>query len=250
MSSKTFQFIFLPVICALQFGWAPLASASLVIPKNLTSNEIKKATEILGYSSACKILSNPFPLGGYSGIEIGYSTEVISTGELASFGMKAPSQNETSYSLVTFGKGLYNNLDVFFQFSPLSQDENISNYGGQLRWGFYQAEYVPAHLSFLASGNNVNFQNKISTVSTAFDLVAGFSVQDVTLYTGIGLVRSIGSFAGGPDGVTDTGVRARADLSQSHYVGGINVKFSNAFLALELDRYTQATYSGKLGARF
>ncbi len=226
------------------------AQAILNLPKNLNENEMKKTTEILGFSSAEKILSNPYPLGGFDGVEIGFSTEVISTGDLSSLGAKASSQSETNYSLVTLGKGLYNNIDLFVQFSPFTQEENINNFGGQFRWGFYQADYLPAHLSFVASGNAVNFQNKISTVSTGFDLVAGFSVQDLTLYTGLGWVRVIGTFSGGSEGITASGTSARVDLSESHYVGGVNLKFSKAFLALEIDRYTQATYSAKLGTRF
>jgi hypothetical protein len=237
------------LIFLLLIGTFP-AFANLALPRNLNENERKKATEILGLSSSSKILSNPYPLGGFAGVEIGYSTEVIATGELSRLGSKAASQNETNYSLLTIGKGLYNNIDLFIQFTPFTQEESISNFGGQVRWGFYQADYLPAHLSVIASGNTVNFQNKISTVSTGLDLVAGFSAQDVTLYTGIGLIRVIGSFIGGPEGVTDTGASARADISESHYVGGVNLKFSKAFLALELDRYTQATYSAKLGARF
>ena len=224
--------------------------AELEIPARMSSMDRKKALEILGFSSSAKILGNPYPLGGYSGIEIGYTTEVIGTGELATLGAKAKSQSETSFSSLTLGKGLYNNVDLFLQFAPFTQAEEISNFGGQVRWGFYQAEYMPAHLSLVVYANSTSFQNKISTVSQGSDLVAGFSVQDLTLYTGIGMVRSIGTFFGGDGGVTDDGETATEDVSSSHYLAGINIKFSKAFLAMQLDRYSQSTYSAKLGMRF
>jgi hypothetical protein len=111
------------------------AQASLEIPKNLNSVERRKALEILGFSSSSKLLGNPYPLGGFAGVEIGYTSEIISTGELASLGTKPKTQSETSFSTLTLGKGLYNNLDIFLQFSPFSQDEAISSFGGQLRVG-------------------------------------------------------------------------------------------------------------------
>jgi len=237
-------FFFIPILIAFN-AWA-----SLEIPNSMTTGDRKKVVEILGFSSAAKILGNPYPLGGYSGIEVGYTTEVISTGEMSRLGSKPSTQSETTFSTLTLGKGLYHNVDIFLQFTPFSQTEAITGFGGQLRWGFYQAEYLPAHLSLVISGNNTNFQNKINTTTQGTDLVAGFSVQDLTLYTGVGLVRSIGTFVGGAGGVTSDANTATEDLSTSHYLAGINVKFSKMFLAMQLDRYTQSTYSAKLGTRF
>jgi hypothetical protein len=245
------------VLSALQ------ASAALELPQNMNASDRRKALEILGLSSSAKILGNPYPLGGFSGVEIGYTTEVIATGDISTFGDKrAETQKETSYSLLTLGKGLYHNVDIFLQFTPFRQGEDISNFGGQLRWGFYQAEYLPAHLSLMAYGNSSNFQNQISTVSSGADLIVGFSVQDMTLYTGIGAARASGKFMGGADGLTAadpdpaTGLPSATkdtkteEVSASHYVAGINVKFAKIFFAMQLDRYTQATYSAKLGIRF
>jgi hypothetical protein len=232
------------------------AWAALHIPSGLNASDRRKALEILGLSSSAKILGNPYPLGGFSGVEIGYTTEVISTGELSTIGSKNDTQKETSYSLLSLGKGLYHNVDLFVQFSPFQQGEDISNYGGQIRWGFYQADYLPAHLSVVGYANSTNFQNKITTLSSGTDLIVGFSVQDMTLYTGVGYTRADGTFMGGSEGVTavEPGSATREtkteEVSASHYVAGINVKFSKLFFAMQLDRYTQATYSAKLGARF
>lgn len=239
-------FIFFLSMVAFAQAWA-----TLDIPNTMTSGDRKKALEILGFSTASKLLGNPYPLGGYSGIEIGYTTEVISTGELSRLGGRTEkSQSETSFSSLTLGKGLYHNVDLYLQFTPFNQTEAITSFGGQLRWGFYQAEYLPAYLSLIVYGNNTNFQNKINASNQGTDLVAGFSVQDLTLYTGIGFVRSIGTFVGGTHGVTNDQTTATEDMSTSHYLAGVNVKFSKMFLAMQLDRYTQSTYSAKIGTRF
>jgi len=226
------------------------AFADLQIPKNMDKGDRKAVVEMLGLSSSMKLLGDPYPLGGYSGVEVGIASEVIATEELSRLGNKAPSSNETNYSLLTLGKGLYNNLDIFVQFTPFSQKEDLTNFGGMLRWGFYQAEYMPAHLSLVAYANSMSYQNKITCSSLGYDLVAGFSVEDVTLYTGFGLVKSQATFIGGADGVTDSGITEREDTQQAHYLAGLSLKFSKIFFAAQLDRYTEATYSAKLGYRF
>lgn len=234
----------------LILGFSLNAFGTLTIPKNLNSTDRERVTEILGLSSASKILGNPFPLGGYSGIEVGYSFEVIATTEISQLGNGSDRTSEVSYGQLTLGKGLYNNLDVYLHFTPFSQGLDITGYGGQIRWGFYQAEYLPAHLTMIAYANTMSFENMITTNTTGLDLVAGFSVEDVTLYTGIGMTRSIGTFLGGADGITDSGSTTQADLTESHYLAGINIRLAKTFVAFQLDRYTQATYSAKFGTRF
>jgi hypothetical protein len=152
--------------------------------------------------------------------------------------------------VLTLGKGLYNNVDGFIQFGLSGTAENISNYGGQLRWGFYQAEYVPAFLSLVLSGSTTNFQNLIITNNQALDLVTGINVDDVTLYLGTGQMRVQGTFVGGASGITDTSETLRESISGNHFLAGVNLKFSKVFLAMQIDRYTQANYSAKLGFRF
>lgn len=224
--------------------------ANLQIPKNLSIDDRHRITELLGLSTSSKILGNPYPLGGYAGIEVGYEYQVISTSEISQLGNKASETSEIGLNQLTLGKGLYNNVDLYLEFTPFSQSVNVTGYGGQLRWGFYQAEYLPAHLSMILYGNSTNFQNIVTFNTQGADLVAGFTVQDVTLYTGLGWVRSIGNFMGGANGVTDNGSSSQEDVSSTHYLAGMNVKYSQMFFALELDRYTDANYAAKLGCRF
>lgn len=250
--------IFISIFCT------QTALASLSIPRNLTQIERRKVTEILGLSSSVKVLSDPYPMGGYSGLEIGYAYEVVPAKEIASLGTANGTNTETNYSVITIGKGLYNNLDVVGQFSPFSQAEGVANYGGQIRWSFFQARNLPLYMSLMSSINSVNFQDKITMLSQGNDLVAGFTAKDITLYMGVGVTRTIATFMGGEtctnavppvctknsESVTDSGKTVKEDLSESHYLAGVNLKIDRAFLAMQMDRYTQSVFSAKLGYRF
>ena len=240
------------------------AEAALQIPKNLTESDRIKVTEILGLSTAVKVLSDPYPLGGYSGVEVGLGFEVIGTKEISNLGSATNAQSETNFSLLSIGKGIYNNIDFVFQFSPFTQTEAVSNFGGQIRWGFFQADHLPLHLSFMSSLNSVNFQDKITMLSQGNDLVAGFSVKDITLYMGGGIVRTIATFQGGEtctaavppvctknaESITDSGKTVKEDVSDSHYLAGVNLRMDKVFFAMQMDRYTQSVFSAKLGVRF
>jgi hypothetical protein len=237
-------------VFVLLVSYANSGSAKLSIPTNMTSADRLVALEALGYGTSAKLLGDPYPLGGYSGVEIGITTEVISTADLARLGTKATRQSETSYSAMTLGKGLYHDVDGFLQFSLTSNSENISNFGGQVRWGIYQAEYIPAFLSLVLSGSSTNFQNLIITNNQGLDLILGVNVDDVTLYLGAGRLATQGTFIGGASGITDTGTTMKESVVGSHYLAGINLKFSKVFLAMQIDRYTESNYSAKLGVRF
>lgn len=226
-----------------------VAKADIQIPTNLSAEDQRKVVQVLGFSSAIKFLGDPFPLGGYSGFEFGVSMEFIPTSEIATLGNKASPQPELSYMSLAMGKGLYNNMDVFVHVSPFRQAENITSYGGMLRWSFFQAEYVPAYLSLALSVNSVNFQNKIVMTNQSSDLVAGFNVQDLTLYAGGGVIGSAGIFMGGAGGVTSSGGETNVRMSEIHYLAGVSIKKRNFFMAFQIDRYLEATYSAKLGFR-
>ena len=102
----------------------------------------------------------------------------------------------------------------------------------------------------MLKGRTFNQEGIFHPFTQGADLVAGFTVEDLTLYMGIGTVRAIGSFIGGTNGVTDTGQTMSEDMSQLHYLAGVNLRFAKVFLAMQLDRVAQSTYSAKLGVRF
>ncbi|RYZ90109.1 MAG: hypothetical protein EOP06_08325 [Proteobacteria bacterium] len=220
------------------------------IPSGLTRSDREAAISALGFGSASKLLSSPYPLGGYSGVELSVSSESIPMGDVSALGAKTNSRSDLSYLNFTLGKGLYNEVDILFHFIPMPQDQAVTGYGGQLRWSFYQARFMPANLSILAHASSINFYNVLSAETTGADLIASVNMQDLSLFFGLGQARSVGYFIGGTGGITDTGTAESTDAYSTHTLFGISIRFSSLFLAMQVDRYVQSTYSGKIGLRF
>ncbi len=73
---------------------------ALEIPKGLTANDRTEVVRTVGLNSANKFLTNPYPLGGYSGFEIGYSVEFINVRDIRRLGCSPGTAGcgNTSYS--------------------------------------------------------------------------------------------------------------------------------------------------------
>jgi hypothetical protein len=234
----------------LIISWQASAVTTFSLPTGLTASDREAALGILGFGSAAKLLASPYPLGGYDGVEVGLSSEYIPLADVASLGNKSNSKSDLNYLNLTLGKGLFYNVDVLLQFIPLPQDEAVSGYGAQIRWGFYETKFMPAALSLVFHGSAMNFNNLLGAHTTGADLIASVNMKDVSLFFGAGQARSVGTFVGGVGGITDSGVTETTDVASPHTVFGISIKMSNVFVALEVDRYVQSTYAGKLGLRF
>ena len=89
-------------------------SFGLEIPSQLTSADEIRTLEIIGLGTTSKFLSNAYPLGGYSGLEVSLSVETMDTKEIASLGSTAAETPTVYYPTITIGKGIYNNSDIFF----------------------------------------------------------------------------------------------------------------------------------------
>ncbi|KYG62205.1 hypothetical protein [Bdellovibrio bacteriovorus] len=237
------------LIFILTFFTVCSATAAYDLPKNLNSGDRIRALEILGFGSASKILDNPYPLGGYAGIEVGIASEYIPTEDLATLGSETTDTGEINYLTLTFGKGLYYNVDTHVYFTPALGD-GIQTFGGQVRWGFYEASFFPLTLTAMISGGGANFSNLINVKTLGADVIASVAMDNVAIYFGGGRVRAIGTFIGGTDGITDDQNTVEEDIVENHTVFGINVDIAKFFLALQIDRYADSVYSGKLGYRF
>lgn len=228
----------------------PLETLATALPTELNAAEREMTLSILGFGAASKLLSSPYPLGGFDGVEIGMSSEFIPLSDLASLGSKTSTRADFNYFNLSFAKGLFHNVDILIHFIPIPQGESVSGFGGQLRWAFYETGFMPAALSLVVHGAGTNFSNLLDAVTTGADLVGSVNMRDVSLFFGAGMARSVGSFVGGTGGITDTGNTEAEDVYSLHTVFGISIKMSNVFLALEVDRYVQSTYAGKMGIRF
>ena len=227
------------------------AAAGIILPRNLTVPDQRRALEILGLGTAGKLLDNPYPLGGYSGVEVGLATEFVPIDDLSRLGSTTEDKGELSYYTLTLGKGLFYNIDTQIYFTPFVQgNDSVSNFGGHVRWGFYEATFFPISFSAMISAGGANFSNLINVSTVGADLLATVNIENLALYFGGGRVRAIGTFIGGTNGITADQQTAEQDIVEDHSLFGVNIRFNKMFVAFEIDRYTDSVYSGKLGLRF
>lgn len=246
----------------------PSGVAALDLPRRLTSNDRKEVTQILGLGATPKILSNPYPLGGYSGFEVGFSVDFINVDGIDRLGcqptdpgcpnLTVNDQEQLRIPRVSFGKGLYENLDVFLNFTP-PVTQGIVDFGGHLRWSFFEAKFLPINLSVLTHVSRANFLDQFISQTSGVKLIAGVNINHFALYFGIGYLESTGSFIGGDLG---TGTVAEDDpqleqgrntvketVYSTHTLVGFTYHWRQYFIASQIDRHFEPVYSLKLGLR-
>lgn len=234
------------------------------IPRRMNVGDRKIALQVLGFGAASKVLGSPYPFGGHSGFEVGVSSEYIPAQDLKSLGVIPPvPRGELNYFSLSIGKGLFYNVDTVLHFTPAFQKEDLTTYGGQIRWMFYEFPFMKGGLSGVLHGSGANYDSLINTRTTGMDLIATVVVEDVSLYFGIGEARALGTFQGGgmntttgesesttnscSAGYCDT---AYEDIRESHTIMGLCLFYSEFFAAFQIDRYYLSTYSARLGFRF
>lgn len=228
--------------------WMPHTFA-LEIPTGIdTEAEFAEVIQMLGISTSAKLLTNPFPLGGYSGFEIGLGLEVVNIADLSKIGDQTADQDELRYSTLTIGKGLYNNIDFFFHFIPYSHNSDISEYGAIFKWSFYQAKFMPITSALIINGSSFNANDEFVSETLSIDLMTGINVDSFALYFGAGQVESWAKLIR-QDTPTPKTVLNQSE-KETHTFVGISLHYANIFIAGQIDRYEQPTYSGKLGLRF
>mgnify|MGYP000887661910 CR=1 FL=1 len=139
------------------------AFSKVDIPKNLSQSDRLQTLKILGLGTNSRINTDNYPMGGYSGFEVGFTRNFIPVGDLSNLGDTVKEQDLFQYSIINIGKGIYNNIDIFIHFMPFSEGTGLSEYGGMLRWGFYQMSYLPISFSLLLSANSSNINNQLIT---------------------------------------------------------------------------------------
>lgn len=244
----------MPVLIILFFS---LKAIALDLPTGLNHESRVEVIRLVGLGTSSKILSNPFPLGGYPGLEIGLSLELVNVADLSRLG-DGTNKDEREFRVpsISFGKGLYKSVDIFFHFVPFSEDSKMSEYGGLARWSFYQARFLPINLSVLLHGNIFNMRDSLITETIGSELIAGISVNSFSLYFGGGFLSSSAQFtAHGPDGIvvstdppTSRGTVEEL-VREGHSVVGITLHLFDLFFAAQIDRYREPVYSLKLGLR-
>lgn len=241
------------LISVLVFFGSVRAIAAIQLPKNMNRSDREEALRIIGFGTSGKILTDPYPLGGYAGFETGISIENLNTYDLGQLGSRlATPQQDVAFPKLTLGKGFYNNIDIFLHFTPYNRRDELSFYGGMFRWGFYQAKFLPLSASVVVHMNSANFGNLLVTQAYGGDIIGGINVDNVSLFAGAGALQASGTFMGGTNGITDNTSPGMTEesLNGFHTLIGANVHVSNLFFTIQIDRYTQPVYSGKVGVRF
>ncbi len=156
---------------------------ALDIPKGLSAADRKEVVRTVGLTSANKFLTNPYPLGGYSGFEIGYSMEFVNVRDIRRLGctpgvggcanLSYSDDTEWRFSRLTIGKGLYQDVDVFFSFIPPTGPDRLSDYGGLVRWSFFQAQFLPINVSAVVHFNQLNMDDVFSNRNIGAEILAG-----------------------------------------------------------------------------
>lgn len=228
-----------------------LAFAALEFPRGMTRADRRAALDVLGAGAMVKILGDPYPLGGYSGWEMGLSVEQMDTSSISRLGQQqVHRQDQTRIFNLVLGKGLYYNIDFFLQFAPPGQGEEFSSFGGVVRWGFYESQNWPINLSLQLGANSGNFQNLVATTSQTMDLIFGYNLVDLSVFLGGGLARSSGLFIGGTGGITDDNETQSEAISNTRYIAGLSYRWEKFFLAGEYSHSNTPVFSAKLGFRY
>ncbi|MGE0763304.1 MAG: hypothetical protein AB7N80_08500 [Bdellovibrionales bacterium] len=249
----------LVVIFNLLFFFCGRAFA-VTIPKQLSKEDRVAVVKMLGLTTSTKLLTNPFPLGGYSGFEVGLSLELIDIKELNQLGAGTPDgDQELRYARLTVGKGLYNNLDLFLHAAPMTAGSEMTSFGGAVRYSFYEARFLPVNMALLMHADHININNDFESTALGADLVAGIYVNQFSLYFGVGQLRATGTFIGGnnTNGTVDpsdpqlgTSNTVSHTVTQTHNYLGLTIHFEDLFAAAQIDRYPDTTYSARVGLRF
>lgn len=236
-------FLFLTFLSAASF-------AANELPTGLTADDRRTVLRVLGFGSQSKLLSSPVPLGGKQGFEMGLSSEYIPVEDLGSLGNGSDMKGDYNVLNLTFGKGLFYNVDTFVHLTPMPQSNDVFAYGGHLRWGFFEFQKFPGLFSLVVHASGANYHNLLDVRTTGADLIMTVAIDEASLYFGGGSIRTLGTFSGGAKGITAEGTYQTEDLSDVHTVFGLAINFGRLFLALEVDRVAQSTYGGRLGYHF
>ncbi|HMN67622.1 MAG TPA: hypothetical protein PKC28_03705 [Bdellovibrionales bacterium] len=258
----------------LLFLLAPLTVFAFEIPKGLDAEDRKEVVRTLGLSTAFKSLANPYPLGGYPGVEVGVSLEYVNVRDVRRLGCtpgtvgcantRISDETEWRYSRFTVGKGLYDDIDISFSYMPPIGGVNATDYGGAVRWSFFQAQFLPINLSAIAHYNQMNFDDVFSNRNVGIEGMVGVNVDGFSLYFGGGMIEAKGTFIGrdtsggcGPDCTAEEPESNMSDtrtvtsrVRETHTIVGLSLHYENLFAAAQVDRYRDAVYSMKLGLRF
>ncbi|MEC9282452.1 MAG: hypothetical protein VX642_07055 [Bdellovibrionota bacterium] len=222
-------------------------SSAKIFSANLSKSDRENITRRAGHSTAMKLLSDPYPLGGYEGLEYGIILESLPTSDFQDYGDGTADGRQLYYPAFNIGKGLYRNFDLFVNFGVYSGDTSVGLYGAMLRWGFYESERIPLVIALNLYVSSSNFNNEVTGDTEGFLVDAGLNFTDAGVYLGVGRVSSKSLYT---SDLTDSTSSEKNNATDLHLrLGGV-YHFRPLFVALEVNRYTITHFSLKVGYRY
>ncbi len=225
------------------------AFAKFTLPNQLHQADRRSALQIMAPATSSRLLSSPYPLGGWDGFEIGISRHYVPTTYLSELGNKPANASDFEYPLLTLGKGLYYNLDLFLSIVPMAQSESINHFSSQIRYQFWESLSQVFRISGILYAGTTTLNNQLNMQCYGFDLVGTTTIDRVSLYLGLGTSFANGRFIGGAGGLTDTQLTEVETSTLAHQLIGLEWPIANFFWAAEVDRFKIPYYALKVGYR-
>jgi hypothetical protein len=228
----------------------PLVAAEFSLTSGLTEANRKSVLEILGLGSSSKNISTLRPLGTNSGLEVAFALEFIDTSNIKEFIADDRSRHTVFYPKILIGKGIYERIDLFFHFIPYTATFGITEFGSLLRYNFLNQSIKPFVLTGLIHANSANFNNQLVSRNLGADMMFGYKLRRVSLFTTLGWASAYGKFVGGAQGVTDTLISEREEVSALHSALALTLEQDSWSVTASLDHYIEPVYTLKLSALF
>lgn len=224
--------------------------AAIKIPNGLDQGSRNQFLKQLGFSSGFKYLSQGYILGGSDGLELSTSLETVPFSRTNYLSQSPIDETDRILLNIIIGKGLFQNVDFFFSFSPFIFQNQISSYGVALKYIIYQDTTNAFDMGLFFHGNGLNISNLVGMQTSGLDLVSSYYSGYWSYYLAFGMIRTIGSFVGGINGVTSDSESAVEDLFYFRIYSGVSYNFGKYFLSLQIDRAYNEVFSAKVGTRF
>lgn len=218
------------------------------LPAGLSSSDRREVVRTLGFGTSFRPITEPYPLGGYQGFDLGVSYESIPTGHIASYGTAVETAQDSNLVLsrVTIGKGLFNKIDIYLSVLPIRQATTVSGYGGLVRWNFFEAPLLPLTLSAVVHASTQNIDNQVSTQSQGVDLLGGLTFDLMSVYLGVGHLTALGEFT--PSSVGGAVESERVSIIRTYL--GATVRWGVFFLGAQVDQTNLPMWGLRGGVRF
>lgn len=225
------------------------AFTKVLLPDQMTQGEMRKVLQILGPATGSTPLSSPYPLGGWEGFEIGISKHYLPWSYLSEVDPLVAEQKDLEYPLITLGKGLFYDFDLFLSITPILKSDVVNYFSTHLRYQFWNSQNKVLRLSALIFAGTANVNNQLNMQNNGFDLIGTITLDRVSIFAGVGSLVSNGRFIGGQTGITASKNTEAERIFLTHQLVGIEWPIGNFFIAAEADRYAIPYYSVKLGYR-